>query len=146
MMILTDAAKYYKEQDHQDIAWDWLQDNIPIDVLDTFGDMYRAAPPEEEKPKDVTELVSKYQLAGIWNCAESLIEDREIVELNSCLWIGTLFILFVLNIFLAKQLMSLEVENTRKNFLMAGTSKGVLTSEIRSQAMAPSSKVGATSS
>ena len=85
MIILTDAAKYYKEQAHQDIAWDYLQDNVSIDVLNTFADMYRAGPPMEEQPEDVTELVSKYQLAGIWNCAESLIEDREIVELNSCL-------------------------------------------------------------
>ena len=85
MIILTDAAKYYKEQDHQDIAWDWLQDNIPIDTLNTFADMYRAGPSTDDQPKDVTELVSKYQLAGIWNCAESLIEDREVVELNDCL-------------------------------------------------------------
>lgn len=85
MIILTDAAKYYKEQDHQDIAWDWLQDNVSIDVLNTFADMYRSGPTIDDQPKDVTELVSKYQLAGIWNCAESLIEDREIVELNDCL-------------------------------------------------------------
>ena len=85
MIILTDAAKYYNELDHQDKAWDWLQDEIGIETLSKFADMYRAGPTVEEGPEVPQEYVNKQQLAGIWNCAESLIFDEEILELNRCL-------------------------------------------------------------
>ena len=85
MIILTDAAKYYSELDHQDKAWDWLQDEIGIETLSKFADMYRAGPTVEEGPEVPQEYVTKQQLAGIWNCAESLILDEEILELNRCL-------------------------------------------------------------
>ena len=85
MIILTDAAKYYKEEEHQDKAWDWLQDEIGIETLAKFAEMYREGPTVEEEPSASKEYVSKYQLAGIWNCAESLITDDEVRELNRCL-------------------------------------------------------------
>ena len=85
MIILTDAAKYYKELDHQDMAWDWLQDQVGIETLATFAEMYRDEPTVEEGPEVPQEYVNKYQLAGIWNCSESLIFDGEILELNRCL-------------------------------------------------------------
>lgn len=85
MIILTDAAKYYSEQEHQDIAWDWLQDEIGIETLSKFAEMYRAGSTVEIGPDVPQEYVSKSQLAGIWNCAESLITDEEILELNRCL-------------------------------------------------------------
>ena len=85
MIILTDAAKYYAELDHQDIAWDWLQDQIGIETLSKFADMYRCGPTLEEGPEVPQEYVTKPQLASIWQCAESLISDEEILELNRCL-------------------------------------------------------------
>ena len=85
MIILTDAAKYYNELDHQDKAWDWLQDEIGIETLAKFAEMYRSGPTLEVGPDVPTEYVNKQQLAGIWNCAESLIRDDEILELNRCL-------------------------------------------------------------
>lgn len=85
MIILTDAAKYYSEQEHQDIAWDWLQDEIGIETLSKFAEMYRAGSTVEIGPDVPQEYVAKSQLAGIWNCAESLITDEEILELNRCL-------------------------------------------------------------
>ena len=85
MIILTDAAKYYNELDHQDIAWDWLQDQVGIETLAKFAEMYRNGPTVEAGPEVPQEYVNKQQLAGIWNCAESLIRDDEILELNRCL-------------------------------------------------------------
>ena len=38
-----------------------------------------------EKFKTVQPLVSKTQLAYIWDCSEKLIQDWEIVELNEAL-------------------------------------------------------------
>ena len=85
MIILTDAAKHYNELDNQDKAWDWLQDEIGIETLSKFAEMYRAGPNVEIGPKVPQEYVTKQQLAGIWNCADSTILDTEILELNRCL-------------------------------------------------------------
>ena len=66
MIILTDAAKYYAELDHQDMAWDWLQEEIGIETLSKFADMYRAGPTLETGPEVPQEYVTKPQLANIW--------------------------------------------------------------------------------
>lgn len=44
---LTDAAKHFKELPHQTEAWQWLQEAIPVEVLETFAAKYREAPQEE---------------------------------------------------------------------------------------------------
>jgi len=75
---LTDAARYYNQEAHQDKAWAWLQEELTQEQLDNFARFYR------DKPQGI-QHVNKTQLATIWGCAESLIEDREIVELNKCL-------------------------------------------------------------
>ena len=79
MIILTDAAKYYAELEHQDIAWDWLQEEVGIETMSKFAEMYRSGPTVEVGPEVPQEYVNKQQLAGIWNCAESLIFDEEIL-------------------------------------------------------------------
>ncbi len=38
---LTDAANFYKELKHQTEAWNWLQDNLSSDTLETFASKYR---------------------------------------------------------------------------------------------------------
>ena len=48
---LTNAAKYYKEQPHQVAAWNYLESQISLDVLDEFAELYRAAPSEPTAPK-----------------------------------------------------------------------------------------------
>ena len=88
MILLTDAAKWYQELEHQDKAWDWLQDEVGVATLAKFAVMYRHGPTVDTKSKDELSsktYVNKQQLAGIWNCADSLIRDDEIVELNNCL-------------------------------------------------------------
>jgi len=75
---LTDAAVYYGGLEHQRQAWEFLQSKLTSEVLDEFGKLYRK---KESRPVYVT----LSQLAHIWDCDESLIQPREIDELNSCL-------------------------------------------------------------
>jgi predicted chitinase len=78
MINLIDCARYYTDVLHQNNAWTYLQNNVDEDVLEQFADIYRTVP---EQPTYVT----LHQLAEIWECAEYLIEDEEITELNKCL-------------------------------------------------------------
>lgn len=78
MIKLTDAARYYKGEPQQDKAWEYLQDTVERGVLAHFTKLYRDKPECQQR-------VNKTQLAGIWQCAESLIQDTEIDELNECL-------------------------------------------------------------
>ena len=78
LINLQDAARYYKGEPQQDEAWDFLQKAIPLDLRAKFGRMYR-------DKKELDRLVTKTELAGVWQCSESLIEDYEVDELNACL-------------------------------------------------------------
>ena len=78
MIDFKDAARYYKGEPQQDKAWEYLQDTVERGVIAYFTKLYR------DKP-ECPQCVNKTQLAGIWQCPESLIEDREIDELNECL-------------------------------------------------------------
>ena len=116
MIILTDAAKYYNELDHQDIAWDWLQDQIGIETLAKFAEMYRNGPTVEAGPEVPQEYVNKQQLAGIWNCAESLIfEMRKFLNLIDAYKNTILLILFVLGISFPKRHTKVVAASGRKN-------------------------------
>ena len=73
--------KYYEGKEHQMRAVDELYRNLDLASKDNDAEwitLYRSAPVKKQ-------LVSKAQLAGIWGCAESLIEDYEIDEMNACL-------------------------------------------------------------
>ena len=39
--FLTDAAKYYEELPHQVAAWQFLEDNAPPELLESFTQLYR---------------------------------------------------------------------------------------------------------
>ena len=78
MIDLKDAAQYYKREQHQDEAWSYLQEVTEAGVLARFTELYRSKP-------ECQQYVNKTQLAGIWQCSEGLIKDREIDELNECL-------------------------------------------------------------
>jgi hypothetical protein len=45
---LIDAAKYYKELDHQVAAYDWLQGKISSETMAEFAKIYSPAPTSEE--------------------------------------------------------------------------------------------------
>lgn len=75
--------KYYEGKEHQMRAVDELYRNLDLASKDNDAEwitIYRSAPTPVKK-----QLVTKAQLAGIWQCAESLIEDYEIDEMNACL-------------------------------------------------------------
>lgn len=62
-------------------AVDELYRNLDLASKDNDAEwitLYRTAPVKKQ-------LVSKAQLASIWECAESLIKDYEIDEMNACL-------------------------------------------------------------
>lgn len=75
---LTDAALYYKEEVHQKQAWNWLQQQLTTDQLEEFAKQYR-----NKRASYV--YVTKRQLAEVWGCSVTVIEDNEILELNKCL-------------------------------------------------------------
>jgi predicted chitinase len=50
-----------------------------------WGRTFSPKKPQAENSTDTSQLVNKSQLARIWNCNESLIEDSEVTELNRCL-------------------------------------------------------------
>ena len=78
--------KYYVDADHQRKAVEELYRNLDLASKDETAkwiEMYRDAPLEAEKP--AAAHISKEQLAYVWGCAESLIKDYEIDEMNKCL-------------------------------------------------------------
>lgn len=75
---LTDAAKYFKGTKEQIEALEYLQKYTPPHVLDEFAKLYRKQP-------EVKTLISKKQLAYVWNKDEAWISDAVINDLNNCL-------------------------------------------------------------
>jgi len=53
---LTSAAKYYREENHQMAAWNWLQEELSEDQLTEFAEIYRSGPP----PKPANPLPVPY--------------------------------------------------------------------------------------
>ena len=45
---LVNAAKSYQGLSHQQAGWNWLQEQIPSEVLQRFAELYRADPPAKE--------------------------------------------------------------------------------------------------
>lgn len=83
--------KYFNAEYHQERAIEILFEHLPEELKDENHPWIRAYRGEGEEAKqpskspDQEELVSKSDLAYIWKCAESLIEDYEIDEMNACL-------------------------------------------------------------
>lgn len=62
MTRLRDVCKWYNGLPHQDVALDWLEENLPQGVMHVFLEKWRDAPPEpviEDKP------ISTINQAGI---------------------------------------------------------------------------------
>lgn len=71
----TDAAKYFVGEPQQIDAFEYLQANIPPEVVEEFARRYR------NKPKNQY-LVSKEQLEKIWG---RQVTDMQVSELQNCL-------------------------------------------------------------
>ena len=81
--------KYFSGELHQERAIEILFEHLPEELKDENHPWIRAYRGEKEEeakqPAKSEELVSKASLAYVWNCAETLIEDWEVEELNECL-------------------------------------------------------------
>lgn len=58
MIKLTDAAKYYKELEHQKRAWEYLEENISKSLRLEFQSMYRN---EDSLEKRAAEFISEFE-------------------------------------------------------------------------------------
>jgi hypothetical protein len=64
-IALSNAAKFYKELDHQKEAWQWLQARLPSGDLVEFAKLYRRSPPPAFKnPLDVPYFSQRDNLSG----------------------------------------------------------------------------------
>ncbi len=72
---LTEAAKYFKGEQHQVDAFEYLQQKIPPEVIEEFAKIYRT----KHEPKI---LFTKKQLEYVWN---RVVSDSQVNELNICL-------------------------------------------------------------
>ena len=75
--------KYFKDEKHQVKAIEMLYEDIDADLLTDASDWIREYRNKSEVV--ITAHISKEQLAYIWGCADSLIKDSEIDEMNKCL-------------------------------------------------------------
>jgi len=74
---ILDAVNHFKKLDHQVDAFKYLDESTPESVKKQFAEIYRKA--------DTKNLVSKGQLAYVWNVRESSIPDSILIDLNNCL-------------------------------------------------------------
>lgn len=75
---LTDVAKYFKGTKEQTEALDYLEKMTNPHVLEEFEKLWRKQP-------ETPQLITKKQLAHIWNVDEVWISDPIIKDLNNCL-------------------------------------------------------------
>jgi len=79
MSFITDAAKYYAAQPHQDAAWEYLWASLDEYTQDSFMDAYREAP---EAPEGLITLDIFEQLTGY---SASLFNQAEVDDCNKLL-------------------------------------------------------------
>lgn len=64
-IVLSDAAKFYKEQPHQAEAWSWLQNQLTAAELEEFARLYRRSPsPSFQNPLPVPYFSQRDNLSG----------------------------------------------------------------------------------
>ncbi len=79
MSFITDAAKYYAAQPHQDAAWEALWASLPLSTQEEFKEAYRASPPP---PEGLITLEVFEQLTGY---SASLFKQSEADDCNKLL-------------------------------------------------------------
>lgn len=82
MSFITDAAKYYAAQPHQDRAWEALWASLPVSTQEGFKKAYRAAP---EPPKAPKGIITKEIFSQLTGHAPSLFTDQEVIDCNNLL-------------------------------------------------------------
>ena len=82
MSFITDAAKYYTAQPHQDAAWEALWASLSVSTQEEFKEAYRASP-EPEKVKEG--IITKDVFSQLTGHAASLFTDQEVADCNNLL-------------------------------------------------------------
>ncbi len=82
MSFITDAAKYYAAQPHQDAAWDYLWESLDPYTQEAFTEAYRASPPPPEPSEGIITLEVFEQLTGY---SASLFKQSEADDCNKLL-------------------------------------------------------------
>jgi len=82
----TNFFEYYGEEYHQQKAVEILYNELPESLIDEASEWIKTYRNKAESPEaNGKQHISKAQLAKVWECADSLIKDYEIVEMNECL-------------------------------------------------------------
>lgn len=82
MTFLTNAAKYYKAEPHQDAAWETLWASLPVSTQEEFKEAYRASPPPPERSEGIITLQILEELTGY---SASLFTQAEVDDCNKLL-------------------------------------------------------------
>ena len=80
--------RYYQDLPHQRLAVAELWKLMPNSLLEddsAWIEQYRTPVADDDAVQLSSQYVSKDQLAAVWQCDPSLIESREVDELNLCL-------------------------------------------------------------
>jgi predicted chitinase len=79
--FLTDAAKYYKREPHQDRAWEDLEAKLPNYLLEEFKAAYRASP----APPTGLVVLTKQTFEDLTGYSRDLFTDQEVSDCNRML-------------------------------------------------------------
>ena len=82
MSFITDAAKYYAAQPHQDAAWEYLWESLDEYTQQVFMDAYRDAP---EAPEPVGGIITAEVFSQLTGYAAELFTQQEVDDCNKLL-------------------------------------------------------------
>ena len=82
MTFLKEAAKWFVGDPHQQAAWDYLESQLPISLLEEFKVAYRAAPEPVKKHK---QLITKSVFEELTGYSASLFTQTEVDDCNRLL-------------------------------------------------------------
>ena len=83
MSFLTDAAKYYKAESHQLAAWEALETQLPLYILEEFKTAYRAAPVAPVAPS--ASLITRETFSELTGYSAELFTQQEADDCNRLL-------------------------------------------------------------
>ena len=79
---LSKAAKYYKEESHQLAAWNFLESQLPDELLDEFADLYRAGP-----ANPTTKIITPQIMQQLTGYPHTSFDDTFCTDFNKLLMI-----------------------------------------------------------
>ena len=82
---LTDAAKFYKEQEQQIAAFQWLQEQQKPGVMAVFAKMYRDTPEPPPKAEAQPGYITAELMQGITGHPAHTFDARFVNDFNDCI-------------------------------------------------------------